>query len=215
MEAVHSTARPATQPKPRRRNPAASSIPAGFAVGGASPRRRRGRGGNGLNNSSEGAITLARSELLSSVEYATAGVYAKAVVLEPTDNFMPWLYVLYKGFDQMQWHSCSIVYKPAVGTTFAGSLVVGVDWNAEATKTDRNVVQACTPVMEAAAWQPLQMTLPSSRLQSRRFYIRSAEKATDRAPGVLLINLKTSESRATFVGDIWIHYKVTLYGPSA
>lgn len=214
MEQVHRVGVPNQAKAPsrrRRRNQGggATMLPSGFMS--STP-----RGGGGAN-SPEGTIVLSRADLVKSIDLAANSDSASgAIPLLPSADVMPWLYKLATSFDQIQWHSARVYYKPAVGTTFAGSLVLGVDWNADADKAGRNIVQACTPVIEAAAWQPTSLTLPPSRLQSRRYYFITAAEKKDAAPGALLYNLKASKQTAqSFVGDIWLEYRVSLLGPSA
>lgn len=195
---------------PSRRK-SGKSIPA--AMPGAAVTSMRSSG----SSMGDGTITLQRSEILTSIEVADKATSTKgAIKLLPNASVMPWLFKLTSSFDQIVWHSARVYYKPAVGTTYFGSLVLGVDWNPSATAADRTVVQACSPVIEAAAWQPLQLVLPSSRLQSRKFYFVAAPAAQDAAPAAILYNLKCSSvSGQTFVGDIWLEYRVSLLSPSA
>lgn len=165
----------------------------------------------------DGTITLQRSEILCSIEIPANGTSAAdCIKMLPSPSVLPWLYKISSSFDQIIWHQARVYYKPAVGTTFGGSLVIGVDWNPAATATTRATVQACSPVMEAAAWQPMQMVLPPARLQSRKFYFLTATAAQDAAPAALLYNLKCSTVKEqTFLGDLWLEYRVSLLSPSA
>lgn len=186
-------------------------VPAGFITRQTQAMRAMG------NSMGDGTITLQRSELIKSVEVAnnsnTSDGYIK---LLPTASVLPWLYKLASSFDQIVWHQARVIYKPAIGTTFGGSFVIGVDWNPAATTSSRSTVQACSPVAETAVWQPSQIVLPASRLQSRKYYFMSASQAQDAAPAAILYNLKCSSvAEQTFIGDIWLEYKVSLLGPSA
>lgn len=186
-----------------------NNIPAGYSTN--VPRS------TSLGGSQQGVIIVSRTELAVSIDVAAAaGEASKAIKLAPSRNCLPWLSRLAGSFDEIIWHSARVFYKPAVGTNFAGSLVIGMDWNAKATDASREKAQSCSPAMESAAWQPISMVLPSNRLQSRKFYNLSADDAIDQAPGAILYNLKCDTSdKQRFVGDIWIDYKVSLLGPSA
>lgn len=202
------------------------AVHSGNSNGGGKPRQgvMAGYSGRALSkpqvmgsNSGDGTITLQRSELLETIEVVANGTSAKgAIRLLPTANCMKWLHKIASSFDQIVWHSARVYFKPAVGTTFAGSLVIGVDWNPAATDAARDTVQACSPVTESPAWQPSQLVLPTQRLQSRRYYFMVSAVAQDTSPAAVLYNLKCTASTAqTFVGDIWIDYKVSLLSPSA
>lgn len=170
------------------------------------------------SNLGDGSITLSRSELLTSVDVqANADTSTGAIQLYPTPQNMTWLAKLAAAYDQIVWHSARVFFKPACGTTRNGSLLIGVDWDPTAADTARATVQSCTPVTEAPVWQQSQLTLPSTRLQSRKYYfLKGSPQAQDKAPGVLLYHAKVDkESNQRFYGDIWIDYRVTLQGPSA
>lgn len=164
----------------------------------------------------EGELVIARSELLLALEVAQdATETASAHLILPSNSRLTWLNKLAASFDQIIWLSAAIVWKPAVGTTFNGSLIVGVDWNADANGTTRTTVQACVPHMDTPVWSKARMTIPTARLQSRRSYILKAAQNVDKAPGVILVNARTTKGAPTFLGDLWMEYKVRLMGPSA
>lgn len=203
MDSVHSQGRASVRKQ--------QSVPA--AMAGPSVGAMRSMG----SSLGDGTITLQRSEILCSIEVPVNGTsFADHVKLLPSAAVLPWLHKIASSFDQIVWHQARVYYKPAVGTTFSGSLVIGVDWNPAATVTTRSTVQACSPVMEAAAWQPMQMVLPAARLQSRKYYFLTATAAQDAAPAALLFNLKCSTVKEqTFLGDIWLDYRISLLSPSA
>lgn len=164
-----------------------------------------------------GELVLARSELLFSVEAeAKTSEFKKATKLLPSGTSLTWLNKLAESFDQIEWLSASLVWKPAVGTTFNGSVICGVDWNAGATDAARTTVQACMPHFDTPIWQQARLSLQAQRLQSRKAYILKAENAVDQAPGVILVNVKFDEKTTKqFLGDLWLDYRVRLMGPSA
>lgn len=209
MASVHNQGSQKAKPK---KTPGGSRVvlPAAFGAprGGKGPKQ---------SNDGEGTLTLSRSELVRSIE-VDAKVDEKGDYMEffPSSSTMAWLYRLAKSFDQIVWHSVTIEYRPAVGTNYSGSLVFGIDWNAATTAVDRVKVQACTPTSEAPVWQPQTINVPGSRLQSRRFFILKATNSVDRSPFCLLWSLKRNATDdKTFYGDIWVHYRVSLMGPSA
>nr|QHA33885.1 putative coat protein [Atrato Sobemo-like virus 3] len=195
--ASHQQARPATRPapNPRRRQPARIA-----------PQGAR-----------EGELVLARSELLCTITLEKMKTEAMAAIkLLPTAEALSWLNALSGHFDQIEWLAVKLLWKPCVGTTFNGSVLFGVDWNAGAVSAVRNKVQACVPHMDTPLWQQGSMLLPAARLQSRRFYVPAATEAVDQAPCVILYNVRaTAQTADTVVGDVWIEYRVRLMGPTA
>lgn len=194
--------RPAPAPKPKRKRNRKSKAGGSTKMGGGNV---------------SGSVTVSRSELLTDLTVAAKkDEVGKAIKLIPSTTVLTWLNGLSKAFDQIVWHSVSIEYRPAVGAMKDGSLVVGIDWNPAASSGDRGKVQACTPNFETPVWKGQRLTVPSSGLMSRKSYILLDSNASNSAPCAILANLRTSNlDNATFYGDLWVSYKVTLMGPSS
>lgn len=209
MESVHKTLSSAPV---RRGNGRPSGVRGTRVPGAATAPFSSGSSGSVAG---DGTIRIGRSELISSITLKAKQADASGRIPMEAQS-CAWLSKLAKVYDQIVWHSITIEFKPAVGTVFSGSIVIGFDWNPDANQVDRKTVQACMPSVEAPIWQPLKMSLPSARLQTRRFYLINSSSASDKSPGVLLYNLKsTSQDNDMFVGDIWVTYSVSLMGPSA
>lgn len=165
----------------------------------------------------EGELVIGRQELLHSLEVLKGtSETAKAIKLLPSTTALTWLNKLAGNFDQIEWLSAALVWKPAVGTTFNGSLIIGVDWNAGATDAKRVTVQATVPHVDTPVWQQARLSMPANRLQSRKAYILKDADAVNCSPGVVLVNAKTNKvTDDTFLGDLWLDYRVRLMGPSA
>nr|UJG28016.1 VP3 [Ulaatai Melophagus solemo-like virus] len=205
MDAQHKALVRAT-PRP---NPAQFPAAQGRSRGG-------NRSGTSYNNDGEGKLSLVRSELVRSVEVKAQQVeISDYLEFLPSDSTMVWLNNLARNFDQIVWLNVRIEFKPAVGTNVSGSLVLGIDWDPASGALNRQQVQACSPASEAPVWQQQELVVPTSRLQSRRFYLLKSKTADDRSPFSLKWNLKTNADKNMFYGDIWVHYKVVLMGPSA
>nr|QRW42218.1 MAG: capsid protein [Marma virus] len=189
----------------------------------AKKRRNRKRKNGPLSNtgiSADGRIVVQRCELLFEVKVAkssTSGAYYE--VLQPTDKRMPWLFKLSKNFSQIVWKSARLEYRPAVGAMKDGSLVVGIDWNPITSAPDKAKVQSMTPSFQVPVWQKKEMTIPSTRLQSRKYYSTDSSATTaiiDRVPCEVLayITASADANNDQYYGDIWIHYNVILQGPT-
>nr|QOW03292.1 capsid [Kisumu mosquito virus] len=190
----------------------------------AKKRRNRKRGaGPSLANtgiSADGRIVVQRCELLFElkVDKDTEGA-AYYEVLQPNSSRMPWLSKLCKNFSQIIWRSARLEYRPAVGTMKDGSLVVGIDWNPIASSPDKAKVQSMTPNFQVPVWQKKEMTIPASRLQSRKFYSTDTSSSVDiidKVPCEVLAYISCTKDAANkqYFGDIWIHYNVILQGPT-
>nr|QHA33870.1 putative coat protein [Atrato Sobemo-like virus 5] len=182
-------------------------------------RRRRKQGGGGPSNtiSSDGVITVKRAELFCEITAEAKGTTsASNNGIWPTTEVLPWLQKLSKNFSQIVWKSIKIEYRPAVGTMKDGSLVVGIEWNDDGITPTKASVQNCTPNFQTPVWQRKEMVLPSSRLQSRKFFsLKSTDLGVDRMPGSLVTFLSCSAGTGKqYFGDIWLHYHVVLMGPT-
>lgn len=194
-QASHRAPVPPTRPVPRTQQPRRVAAP---------PNR-------------DGELVIGREELvLSAAVPAGEGELNKAIPIKPEGEVLSWLLKLAANFDQIEWQAIRLVWKPAVGTTFNGSLIVGADWNAEATESTRAKAQACVPHFDTPIWQRGGMVLPKDRLQSRARYVLKAREKVDQSPGVILFAARTSKiAEETFIGDLWMEYRVRLMGPTA
>lgn len=157
----------------------------------------------------EGNVRVTRNEFLLEVK----GGVNSSLNLSP-DNF-PWLKSLAAAFDRVTWHSASLVWKPAVGTTESGMFAMGVDWNSASKAASRATVLSLTPVFDSPVWQPTQgkgMVLPTSKLMSRREYMLSGSgDAVDKQPGILMYSCSGGDNSKIY-GEIWLKYDVSLFG---
>lgn len=183
-------------------------------------RNRKRKGPSPLSNtgiSSDGRIVVTRCELLFEVTAdAAQGTTAFYYALSPAEKRMPWLSKLAKNFSQIVWRSARLEYRPAVGTMKDGSLVIGIDWNPVASAPDKAKVQSMSPNFQVPVWQKKEMTIPSQRLMSRKYYsTESTAQLVDRVPCEVLgyLSCTADDKNKQYFGDIWIHYSVILQGP--
>ncbi len=185
-------------------------------------RNRKRKGPSPLSNtgiSSDGRIVVSRCELLFEVTVdAAKDSAAFYYVLQASANRMPWLSKLAKNFSQIVWRSARLEYRPAVGTMKDGSLVIGIDWNPVASAPDKAKVQSMTPNFQVPVWQKKELTIPSQRLMSRKYYSTDSSsnvQLVDKVPCEVLgyLSCTADDKNKQYFGDIWIHYNVILQGP--
>lgn len=105
-----------------------------------------------------------------------------------------------------------------MGTTYGGLIAYGADWNfsIEKTKVNRLIATSLTPNSTHAVWadsQPRPLRLPSSLLNSRKFYSHNGSAGIDAGPARIVWSATgTKKSEDTTLGEIWCDYKVTLSG---
>lgn len=194
----------------RRRRPArnpSTTVPA--AVVAKVPRKTAGAISN------DGSAVISRTELFKSLK----GKKGVAEILEIHPKKLTWLCKIAPGYSSVVWLSAKFYWKPAVGSTTNGSLVMGVDWGYDTTKdtNTRANAQALAPMMETPVWQPGGvLSLPAGKLMSRRIYDLNATQGMDNSPGqiCMVIDADGSDSEK-FYGDVWITYKVKLLNPKS
>lgn len=170
------------------------------AVKGKSKKKK-----NSSNVGVDGSIRMSRMEYLADVKGAT-GDYK---VLKP-DTFV-FLNKIAGAFERITWHSLRIEYKAVVGTTKDGYCRVGVEWGSKVTtNVTKDVVAGLTPNMDTPIWQSATLNVPASKLQTKKEY--SLDTGTD-IPGSILIFC--AGQKDAVVGEIWVHYDVSLYGTRA
>jgi hypothetical protein len=169
-------------------------------------RRANRRRGPGIVNP-EGSVRIARPEFFIEVKGGTT----LSTTLET--KHLGWLDGLARNFDRIVWHSCSLIYKPAVGTTKDGLISLGVDWNSSSPAKERKDVLKLTPILDLPVWQATSgrgLILPTSKLQSRKEYFVSGGDVQDNCPGAVVYNCSGTGSGV--YGEIWVHYDVSLFG---
>lgn len=162
----------------------------------------------------DGTIRVRRKELVLELK-APLKEDASHVIRTMVASF-PWLKGLANSYDRVKWNSLVVHYKPAVSTNVSGMVMMGFDFDSNNyAKVDVAKVSALTPCLEVPAWQLASMTIPSSKLMTRKQY--RIHQFTDEKddnyelqPGFIIFY--TSVTTEVTVGHIWIEYDVTLSG---
>lgn len=183
----------------------------------AKRRARRGRATLAREVENEGTIVLTRSELLTTVTLAANNTESLSHY-EINPATLSFLKGVANAFERSKWHVLEFWYKPAVGTTYGGLVVFGVDWDFSGTAKSRADIAAYTPSYSCAAWSDSQtrpMRLPAGRLQSRMWFQHRASALVDKGPCRLWVGVSgQNTSSNTTVGEIWVRYRVELMGTS-
>lgn len=223
--------------KPRRRNrrrgPANNNnIPAAqgsVAVVVPSTGRGRNRRGGGTNIGNGGQITIVRSELFQSVASDATKETLISTAIQPGANVMKFLGKLTDCYTRLRWNSITFEWRPAVGTSTNGIMTYGVrfmDDRGSTAPKSRAEVSGLYPVCDHPVWQKSSLPVARSLLMSRNWYATptnsggaappgTAADPVDLAPGSLLVGVSAVSPAAPLVGELWIHYSVTLDGTRA
>lgn len=210
--------RRARKPRTRtRRTNAGQVIPPPGQPGmprSSNPRRR-----NAGIVGGEGHMRISRDELCRAVTTGTTGDVAVSIKLLPSSECLAWLSSLAGAWDRIVWHSIRVSWRAAVGTTTDGMVAYGLHWNpsrATAAPT-RAQVTACCPVKDHPIWQSTDsapLVASAGSLQSRPFYTLRATDIAETTPCTIYLNVMGGPASKQ-VGEVWIHYDVTLTGPVA
>lgn len=198
----------------------ALALPSTSRTSGRKVRKSKRKRGSS-NPTVDGEITMSRSEMVATIYLEADQTKASGYLdLDPT-NFS-FLKTVGKAFNRSRWTNVRIYYKPAVGTTWGGLVSMGVNLDSDQSiVVTRAVVVAMTPSCTNAAWMDTEskpLTLNGSQLRTRDWYFHNdtSLKNVDRGPGVLYWALDgTSSKSKTTVGEIWIHYSITMQGTEA
>lgn len=167
----------------------------------------------------EGHMRVSRQELCQVLTTGGTGDASQTVMLDParsTTNF-PWLSGLASSWERIVWHSLRISWRSGVGATTDGMVAYGVDFNSPSTsaRATRENVVSLTPVHDGPIWKSTDgspLTIPGGMLRSRAQFILGASDYNDASPGSLLISV-TGGPVNKKVGEVWVHYDVTMAGP--
>jgi hypothetical protein len=140
----------------------------------------------------------------------------------PTASGMLVLDSVAQTFDRYVVHNVTVHYRPSVGTTKDGYIVMGVDWDSKDNDpTSTQQVESLYPNLRTAVWQDGRMPIGGqSRIMTRKFLRiphseTQQEDTYDTTAFKLQISLVTQETPSISAGDIWCTYDVTLEGPVA
>lgn len=178
-------------------------------------RKRNGAAGSSTSVNSDAQINISRTEVIAVIKTDSTGGVTGHVDLIP-DSF-GFLKGLAKCFDRFRWDAFKVFYKPAVGSTIGGFVSVGMDWDFAGTDVARAKLSGYSPNFTTAAWTDTEsrpMVFPSSRLQSRSWYMPNAGSSVayvDKGPGKIHYAVESS-AKSTTIGELWCSYRVTMAG---
>jgi hypothetical protein len=205
------TVKATPQPRRRRRRPRGNTGSIGAAFKGRVVTAPQISGG------ASGSIRIRHKELWSDVSSKpNAGESVWTYCFHPGKKLSPFINSLSKLFDRFQVHACAVEWYPSVGTTTAGSVTLGVDWDLKSTVTERKQVVVLNPNLRLPVYQPGNLIIPSNLLMARKYLQvqESLDESDDNCPFRLCVGLshdKTADAKS--LGEVWVTYDLTLQGP--
>lgn len=169
----------------------------------------------GRSSLPDGSVRVRRRELLLQVKLNTA------TSVDLTLDKLPWLGKLANNFDRVRWHSAVLHWRPGVGTSTGGQILIGPDWDSNEASIKAENISSLTPVYESPVWQGGTLVLPAKRLMTRTEYIIRATSGSgsialpvcDRSPCAVCVYVSASKDEPA--GHLWLQYDVTLSGTVA
>lgn len=176
------------------------------------PRRRRRRARRNAvvqrNGDLDAVVRVTRRDILLTVDSD------KLVHAPLHHNVLPGLHKFAGIYERITWHSAKVWWRPSLGTTEAGMVTYGIDWDLKGATDSltRAQIALYTPSVSHAVWHDTSSkptVLPASRLSSRKIMFFSQEASSiDGAPAALV----ALSSHPRGGGEFWIEYTVTLSG---
>lgn len=181
----------------------------------ARPKRKKKRGPRNkrpINNLGSDEVHISRRELLAVVTITSKEGSGATPMSHISLSFLKGIGA---SFDKFRWNRVSIFYKPAVGTTVGGLVGYGVDWDSNTGVVNRSAISGYTPNASCAVWADTEsrpMVVPSSRLQTRQWYLANRSTADDIDKYPFLFKWAVTAEKAGTYGEFWVDYSVTMSG---
>jgi hypothetical protein len=180
--------------------------------------RISGGGPQVISRAFDGTCVIRYSERWTAI--ASMGEGAKTVnYFSPGGSGMPWLDSFGRMFDQYKVRRVRVSYKPAVGTTTGGFLVMGVDYDPREVPTTAGV-SILAPRVAGPVWQEMNLTVDPTRAQKARWMYCSSSPSNP-VPGSMSDIMQTAFAIVTDLdmtvtataGSLWCEYEVEFTGP--
>jgi len=153
---------------------------------------------------------MKRVEYLTTINSSSGDGTCTSFGLSP--RLFPFLKQFSHHFEMWKPVYINLVYKPSVGTTVGGSVLMGIDWNHRGIPKKRGDIAAYTPNCSTPVLKEALMTLPKAQLNSRPWFSLEDTMSLSSAPGRVWYS--ASGEKETAVGELWVEYHVLLAGTS-
>lgn len=168
-----------------------------------------------MSAGSSGEVVITKSELAASISMeASKSVASGSIVFKSDSDSLPWLKVFSDSFEGMTVRSISFRYVNACASTQAGLFSMGWDPDNKAPATTRAKIAGYQPNCGGPVWGGCEILIPM-RQPTKQFY-STATDSVNQGPGTLAWAAESAGGTSGIVlGEIWVTYTVTLFGPKA
>lgn len=203
MRNMSTSARPRSRSRRRDQRPRSRSRPR------SSSRQSRA--------TSAAAIRVVHSELLVNIQLAadkdTVSGYVE-LVPDSTTSLAGHFKALGNIYERFQWHSCTLEYFGAVGSTVGGVVAIGIDYDQDTKLTiDLPAIVAMSPNAQVAAWKKVSIRVPATRMQAQKWVSTEVAHINEGFLGKLGFYASCPDSKGKLLGYVKLHYDVTFSGP--
>lgn len=207
------TSKSARRKRKKRAQLGMQSTPAAYnaSIGSSGGRKRRRRRG-GLVPTADGSVAIRRKEIFCEVKTDSNGKFNQTFDFYPDADSLPFLFGLFKMYEKVVFHSVTVTYIPAVGTSTNGLIIFG--WDGSGDKVvpgNRAAVAALMPMMDGPVWSSRSIRLTQKQMMSRDAYSVHNFATEGENPGS--IKIYTSGDKSTVYGELWVDYHVSFSSP--
>lgn len=117
-----------------------------------------------------------------------------------------------------------VTYKPAVGTTVAGQLVMGVDYDPSDAALTFQATAALSPKAVSPVWRDSSLTIPPGRAMKQKWLYTDTQSTFSRStqgtdlqfdlrPETAAFGLQVTSTGVGNVGTLWVEYNIEFCSP--
>lgn len=190
-----------------RRN--GGNIPAGYAT---SPAQRVPR----LSTPSGGGLRIRHMEYWTELKGTASQVRTFPFALGAASATMPLhLTSLSKAYDRYMLNGLTLHYRPSVGTTKDGYIVLAIDWDAGDSNPTVAKARAFQPQVRIPVWQPADLPCPARKLQDLKvLYVGKTGEVQHNPFSVQAVVPLEAATKESVYGDLYVTYDITFEGVS-
>lgn len=168
---------------------------------------------NAMGQFSGTSMRFTHEELLCTIKADTSGT-VKNYDFIPRSTGLPVLDKLAAVFERYKAVAVTVFYRPIVGTTTDGAVVVACDWDALTDATTLAQLYSMSPHIRGPVYQSQSMVFPMQRLNAfQSYYMSTSAAILLKAPFSICTAAKTGSDKE--VGEVWVRYTILFEGVSA
>lgn len=164
------------------------------------------------------SVIISGSEYYADVNSTGTGFTAFGIEINPgLASTFPWLSTVASAYEYYTMLDFCIELKPSSSSTNVGTVMLTYDWDMyDPLPTSKRTLMTYKPIISGSPWTYQCLEAPRNMLKAHnngKLLVRSgAYQGDENLNDVCLAILGLQGVPAGYVGDIWLHYKVKLFG---